>query len=71
MENVLKIELIKAGIKNKEVAERLKVKPQAASRKINRKTIVTTNEAFIIQDMILERTQKLIPLRELFPISNN
>lgn len=71
MENVLKIELIKAGIKHKEVAERLNLRPQAVSRKINGKTIVTTREAFVIQDMILEKTQKLIPLRELFPISNN
>ena len=71
MENVLKIELIKAGIKQKEVAKRLDVKPQAVSRKINRKTIVTIEEAFIFQDMIFEKTQKLIPLKELFPLSIN
>lgn len=66
MENVLKIELFKAGIKQKEIAERLNIKPQAVNRKVNGKTIITTNEAFIIQDMITEKTQKVIPLRELF-----
>ena len=70
MENVLKIELFKAGIKQREVAERLNIKPQAANRKINGKTIITTDEAFIIQDMIKEKTQIEIPLRELFQTSN-
>ena len=70
MENVLKIELFKAGIKQKEVAKRLNIKEQAANRKINGKTIITTKEAFIIQDMITEKTQREIPLRELFQTSN-
>lgn len=70
MENVLKIELIKAKISQKEIAERLDIKPQAVCRKVNGKSKVTTEQAFIIQDMILEKTQKLISLRELFPMSN-
>jgi len=70
MENVLKIELFKAGIKQKEVAKRLNIKEQAANRKINGRTIITTKEAFIIQDMITEKTQREIPLRELFQTSN-
>lgn len=71
MKSVLKVELYKAGITQKEVAERLGLRTQAVCAKVNGKTRVTIDEAFAIQEMILEKTQVLVPLKELFPISNN
>lgn len=66
MKSNLKVELYRANIVQKDIAERLNIGVQAVNSKLNGKSTISTDEAFILQDMIKEKTGKELPLKYLF-----
>ena len=66
MYNNLKAELTRYNISNIEVAKKLDVTEGTASLKLNGKAIIRLEEAFLIQDLITEKSGMLIPIDELF-----
>ena len=62
----LKAELVRHNISNIEIAEKLGITEGTASLKVNGKTKVSLEEAFIIQDLINEKSGTTIPIEELF-----
>lgn len=62
----LKAELSKNKITNRTVAKTLDVTEGTASLKINGKSIITLNEAFLLQELIEEKTGKFISIETLF-----
>lgn len=66
MENVLKDKLAKYKITNRECATLWDVTECTASLKINGKSIVTLNEAFMLQEYIHEKTGEFVSLNRLF-----
>lgn len=66
MYNNLKAELTRYSISNIEVAKKLGITEGTASLKLNGKAIMRLEEAFLIQDLITEKSGILIPIDELF-----
>ncbi len=66
MNSNLKATLIKHGIQIKDFAKAIGVTESTASLKANGKAIVTTEEAFIIQKMIYEKTNTKVSIEEIF-----
>lgn len=66
MYNNLKAELTRYNINNIEVAKKLNVTEGTVSLKLNGKAIIRLEEAFLIQDLITEKSGILIPIDELF-----
>lgn len=62
----LKAELTRYTISNIEVAKKLNVTEGTASLKLNGKAIMKLEEAFLIQDLINEKSGIVIPIEELF-----
>lgn len=66
MNSNLKTTLTKYGFKIKDLAERIGVAESTASLKANGKAIITTEEAFMVQDMIYEKTNIKVSIEEMF-----
>lgn len=66
MYNNLKAELTRYNISNIEVAKKLDITEGTASLKLNGKAIMKLEEAFLIQDLINEKSGIVIPIEELF-----
>lgn len=66
MYNNLKAELTRYNISNIEVAKKLGITEGTASLKLNGKAIMRLEEAFLIQDLITEKSGIVIPVDELF-----
>ena len=66
MNSNLKATLIKYGIQIKDFAKAINVTESTASLKANGKAIVTTEEAFVIQNMIYEKTNIKVSIEEIF-----
>ena len=62
----LKAELVRHNISNIEIAEKLGITKGTASLKINGKSKMSLEEAFIVQTLIHEKSGKTIPIEELF-----
>lgn len=62
----LKAELVRYDITNLEIAERLNITQGTASLKVNGKAKVSVEEAFLLQDLIYEKSGKSISIEELF-----
>jgi transcriptional regulator with XRE-family HTH domain len=62
----LKAELTRYGISNIEVAKRLNITEGTVSLKLNGKAVIRLEEAFLIQDMITEKSEVVIPIETLF-----
>lgn len=62
----LNAELARYDISNIEVSKKLGVTEGTASLKINGKAIIRLEEAFLIQDLINEKSGIVIPIDELF-----
>ena len=62
----LKAELVRHNISNIDIAKKLGITEGTASLKLNGKTKVSLEEAFIIQDLIHEKSGVTIPIEELF-----
>lgn len=66
MNSNLKATLTKYGIQIKDFAKAIDVAESTASLKANGKAIVTTKEAFAIQQMIYEKTNIKVSIEEIF-----
>ena len=66
MYNNLKAELTRYNISNIEVAKKLGITEGTASLKLNGKANIRLEEAFLIQDLITEKSGIVIPIEELF-----
>lgn len=66
MNSNLKATLTKYGIQVKDFAKAIDVTESTASLKANGKAIVTTEEAFIIQKMIYEKSNIKVSIEEMF-----
>ena len=66
MYNNLKAELTRYKISNTQIAERLDITEGTVSLKLNGKAVVRLNEAFLIQEMIFEKSGIHISIEELF-----
>ena len=66
MYNNLKAELTRYNINNIEIAKKLDITEGTASLKLNGKAIIKLGEAFLIQDLIYEKSGIVIPIEELF-----
>ena len=66
MYNNLKAELTRYNISNIEVAKKLNITEGTASLKLNGKAIMRLEEAFLIQDLITEKSGIVISVDELF-----
>lgn len=66
MYNNLKAELTRYNISNIEVAKKLNITEGTASLKLNGKAIMRLEEAFLIQDLITEKSGIVISIDELF-----
>ena len=66
MNSNLKATLTKYGIQIKDFAKAICVTEGTASLKANGKAIVTTEEAFVIQKMIYEKTNTKVSIEEIF-----
>lgn len=64
----LKAELVRHNISNAEIAKRLGITPGTASLKINGKATITLKEAFLIQNLIYEKSDIKITIEELFKV---
>ena len=64
----LKAELVRHNISNIDIAKKLGITEGTASLKLNGKTKVSLGEAFIIQDLINEKSSKVISIEELFKL---
>ncbi|MBE6145032.1 MAG: XRE family transcriptional regulator [Firmicutes bacterium] len=62
----LKAELVRSNISNGDIAKKLGITPGTASLKVNGKARVSLDEAFVIQDLIFEKSKTFIPIEELF-----
>ncbi len=62
----LKAEIVRYNIGNKEIAEKLDITPGTASLKVNGKSKISLDEAFLFQEIIYEKSKKKIPIEELF-----
>lgn len=62
----LKAELVRNGIKVSDAAKRLELKAGTLSLKINGKARVTLDEAFMLQKLIFEKSNEIIPIETLF-----
>lgn len=66
MYNNLKAELTRYNISNIEVAKKLNITEGTVSLKLNGKAIMRLEEAFLIQDLITEKSGIVISIDELF-----
>lgn len=64
----LKAELVRHNISNIDIAKKLGITEGTASLKLNGKAKVSLEEAFIIQDLINEKSSKVISIEELFKL---
>ena len=64
----LKAELVRHNISNIDIAKRLGITEGTASLKVNGKTKISLDEAFLFQNLIYEKSGKLIPIEELFKV---
>ena len=64
----LKAELVRHNIATSEIAKRLGITPGTASLKINGKATITLKEAFLIQNLIYEKSDIKITIEELFKV---
>lgn len=62
----LKAELVRNDVSNGDIAKKLGVTPGTASLKVNGKAKLSLNEAFMLQDLLFEKSQITIPIEELF-----
>ena len=62
----LKAELVRSNISNGDIANTLGITPGTASLKVNGKAKVSLDEAFMIQDLIFEKSETFIPIEDLF-----
>jgi len=62
----LKAELVRHNISNIEIAKTLGITEGTVSLKINGKAKISLDEAFLIQDLIYEKSGKKITIEELF-----
>ena len=62
------LEMVRNDISNKEIAEKLNITPGTASLKVNGKAKVSLDEAFIIQNIIVEKSGTFISIEELFKV---
>ena len=62
----LKAELVRSNISNGDIATTLGITPGTASLKVNGKAKVSLDEAFMIQDLIFEKSKVFIPIEDLF-----
>lgn len=62
----LKAEMTRFNIKNLDVSKKLNITPGTASLKINGKSIITLDEAFLIQELIFEKTNNRFSIEYLF-----
>lgn len=62
----LKAEMSRYNIKNEDVAKKLNITPSTASLKLNGKTRVLVSEAWLIQDLFLEKANVNFTLDYLF-----
>ena len=62
----LKAELVRSNISNGDIATTLGITPGTASLKVNGKAKVSLDEAFMIQDLIFEKSKIFIPIEDLF-----
>lgn len=64
----LKAELVRNNISNTDIAKKLGITPGTASLKVNGKTKVSVDEAFLFQDLIYEKSHVKISVDELFKV---
>ena len=64
----LKAELVRHNISNIEIAKKLGITEGTVSLKTNGKAKISLDEAFLIQDLIYEKSGKTITIEELFKL---
>ena len=64
MYNNLKAELTRYKISNIEIAKKLDITEGTASLKLNGKAVIRLEEAFLIQDLITEKSGIVIPIEK-------
>jgi len=64
----LKAEMSRYDIKNEDIASKLNITPSTASLKLNGKSKVALQEAWLIQDLFLEKASVNFTLEYLFKI---
>lgn len=62
----LKAEMSRYNIKNEDIASKLNITPSTASLKVNGKARVLVNEAWLIQDLFLEKANVNFTIDYLF-----
>lgn len=65
----LKAEMTRFNIKNLDIAEKLNIRPGTASLKLNGKAKINLDEAFLIRDLLFEKSDKMFTIEYLFECS--